>query len=364
MDSRTRIINTVLMKEIDRQPFNFLFGPWGETVARWEKEGLPKGTPWHAGFGFDPGIRTVNVNLGYYPRFERKVIEDKEHSHIIQNEQGLVQELLKGGASPPRVLASPVTDRESWEKLKAEKLNPDSPERFPANWDTLVNEYKNCENVIQLGYFPYGLFGTLRDMFGPEPLLLAFCEEPELIHDMMDYLTDFWIAIYKKVCEKVEVHIIHMWEDMSGRNGSLISPKMVREFMMPNYKKISAFAKEHNIPIFSLDTDGNCSQLLPVFIESGINFVYPFEVAAGSDIVEYRKLYPTLCMNGGIDKREIAKGPEAIDRELDRIDSMFKGPGYWASVDHLIHPEISWENFKYFVSAMRGRIEKYGAKIG
>ena len=359
MDNRTRIINTVLMKEIDRQPFKFYFGPWGETVARWESEGLPKGTPWHAGFNFDPGIRAVNVNLGYYPAFERKVIEEREHTRIVQNHLGLLEEVLKSGSSPPRTVSSPVTDRKSWLKLRDEKLNPDSPERFPANWENLVKEYSESECLIQIGWFPYGLFGTLRDMMGPEPLLYAFYEDPELIHEIMDYLTDFWLKIYEKVAEKVELHVVHMWEDMSGKNGSLISPKMVSEFMVPNYKKFDAFAKKHNIPIFSLDTDGNCSQLLPLFLESGINLVLPFEVAAGSDIVEYRKQYPTLCMNGGIDKREIAKGPEAIDRELDRIDSMFKGPGYWASVDHLIHPEISWENFKYFVTEMRKRIEKY-----
>jgi len=196
-------------------------------------------------------------------------------------------------------------------------------------------------------------------MMGCEELLITFYDDPDLIHDMMDYLTDFWLTIYEKVCKDVEVHSIHMWEDMSGKTGSLISPQMVREFMAPNYKKMSDFAKKHNIPIFALDTDGNCEQLLPVFIESGINMVLPFEVAAGSDIVDYRKKFPTLCICGGIDKMEIAKGPAAIDRELDRIDSMFKGSGYWPSVDHLIHPEISWEDFKYFVKEMKKRIDKY-----
>ena len=359
MDNRTRIINTVLMKDIDRQPFKFYFGPWRETIERWESEGLEKGKRWDEGFSFDPGIITADVNYGYYPVFERKIIEEKEHTLIIQNQQGILEEVLKAGSSPPRTIANPISDRDGWEKLKAQRLNPDSPQRFPEHWDKLAGEYNEGECLIQVGRFPYGLFGTLRDLFGAEHLLLMFYEDPDLIKDIMDYLTDFWIAIYEKICQKVQVHVLHMWEDMSGKNGSLISPKMVYEFMVPNYKKMSAFAKEHNIPIFSLDTDGDCSQLLPAFIDSGINLVLPFEVAAGSDIVAYRKMFPSLCMNGGIDKREIAKGPEAIEKELDRIDSMFNGPGYWASLDHLIHPEISWDNFNYFVAALRRRIHKY-----
>jgi uroporphyrinogen decarboxylase len=333
------------MREIDRQPLSFYFGPWPETIERWEKEGLPKGSRWDAELNLDPGIRHVDVNLGFSPAFDKEILEEKEDTWLIRNELGILEEIWKGGSTIPKIIESPVTDRESWEKLKEERLNPESNERFPPDWDKLAGEYNESDYIIQLGWYPYGLFGTLRDMLGVETLLLAFYDDPGLIHDMMDYLTDFWLAIYEKVCRKAEVHAIHMWEDMSSKNGSLISPKMVREFMMPNYQKIAAFAREHDIPIFSLDTDGDCAQLVPLYLESGINLVFPFEVAAGCDINEYRKQYPALCIMGGIDKREIAKGPEATDRELDRIDSMFKDPGYWPALDHLVHPEISYDDF-------------------
>jgi hypothetical protein len=85
----------------------------------------------------------------------------------------------------------------------------------------------------------------------------------------------------------------------------------------------------------------------------------PFEVAAGCDIRRYRSQFPSLCIMGGIDKQEIAKGREAIDKELDRLDPMFKGPGYMPALDHLVHPEISYGDFKYFVSELKKRIEKY-----
>jgi uroporphyrinogen decarboxylase len=359
MDNRTRIINTVTMQPIDRQPLAFYFGTWPETVTRWEQEGLPKGSSWAGELNLDPGFRHVDVNLGYCPAFKRELVEEREDTCLIWDELGVLQEIRKGGSTIPRIIENPVRDRASWEKLKTERLNPDVPERFPANWEVLVREYNEGDKIVQLGWFPYGLFGTLRDMMGVEELLITFYDDPALIHDMMDYLTDFWISIYEKVCRTVRVDAIHMWEDMSGKNGSLISPAMVREFMMPNYKRIAAFAKAHEIHIFALDTDGDCSQLVPLYLESGINLVMPFEVAAGSDIRWYRSQYPSLCIMGGIDKQEIAKGRDAIDRELDRIDSMFKGPGYIPALDHLVHPEISYGDFKYFVSELRKRIDKY-----
>ncbi len=353
MNNRERIINTALCKKVDRPPFFFYFGPWGETVERWRQEGLEEGKNWKDEFGFDPGITIVNVNLGYCPSFKYEMIEDRENTRIVRDQLGILKEERKHGSSIPRYIAYPVKNRSDWENLKEERLNPDDPGRFPDNWASLVKDYHEGDKIVQLGTFPYGLFGTLRDMMGVEELLVAFYEQTELVRDMMDYLTDFWISLYGKVCRSVKVDCIHIWEDMSGCQGSLISPGMVREFMMPNYKKIKAFADVHNIPIISLDTDGDCSELVPLYIESGINMVFPFEVAAGSDIVEYRKQYPNLCIMGGIDKREIAKGREAIDKELDRIGHMFKQSGYIAALDHLVHPEISWEDFKYFVYRLK-----------
>ena len=358
MNNRERIINTVTMKKTDRQPFTFYFGPWQDTLERWRSEGLGE-RDWKDGLNLDSGFKHINVNLGYCPGFTHEVLEERETTYLIRDRLGILQEIRKHGATIPKYIDYPVKNRADWEKLKAGRLNPDDPNRFPDNWDELAAEYNAGDHVMQMGFFPYGLFGTLRDMMGVEELSYMFYDDPELVHDMMDYLTDFWLKIYEKVCRKVKVDAIHMWEDMSGKSGSLISMDMVRAFMLPNYIKIAKFAKENDIPIFSVDTDGDCSQLTPLFIESGVNLIFPFEVAAGSDINEYRLLYPNLCIMGGIDKREIAKGKEAIDRELDRIDNMFKGPGYIAAPDHLFHPEISYDDFMYFVRALEARINKY-----
>lgn len=355
MNSRERILSTVLGKKIDRLPFFFYFGPWGETIERWKNEGLPQDREWHEDFGFDAGIAVVNVNLGYCPDFGYMQVEERDDSLIVRDRSGILKEIRKHGTSIPRFIDYPVKTPSDWKELK-KRLNPDSPGRFPDNWEELTEKYNKGDKVVQLGTWPYGLFGTLRDMMGVEELLVSFYEQPELIHDMMDYLTDFWIAIYEKVCKDVKVDCIHMWEDMSGKDGSLISPKMVREFMMPDYIKIKKFAEKNDISVFSLDTDGDCSELVPLYMECGINTIMPFEVAAGCDIVDYRRKYPDLCIMGGIDKREIARGKDAIDRELERINEMFKYGKYIASLDHLVHPEISWQDFCYFVNKLKGMI--------
>jgi uroporphyrinogen decarboxylase len=298
----------------------------------------------------------VEVDLGYRPAFEYRLLEDRGATRIVSDEYGITQEIRVDGGSVPRYIAYPVSGPEDWKALRA-RLDPDDPGRLPRGWPELVQRYNTGDRVVQLGAPPWGLFGTLREMMGVERFLMAFYDMPDLVHEMMDHLTDLWISMYWKVCRDVRVDCIHLWEDMAGRNGSLISPALVREYLLPRYRRLRRFADEHGIAFLSLDTDGDCRELLPLFLEAGINLVFPFEVAAGSDVAAYRRRYPHLAMMGGIDKREIAKGEAAIERELHRIEPVLRRPGYIAAPDHTIPPEVSLVDFRYFARRLKEMIE-------
>ena len=190
MTNRERIINTVLCKKTDRLPFMHMFGPWPETIERWESEGLEDGQKWKQGFGFDAGLIEVAVNYGYSPAYEYQILEDRGDTLIARDTFGIIAESLKVGSSIPRYIEYPVKDHDDWEKMKKERLDPDDVRRFPDNWNELIRFYNEGDVAVQLGVFPYGLFGTLRDMMGVEELLVSFYQQPDLIHEMMDYLTD------------------------------------------------------------------------------------------------------------------------------------------------------------------------------
>ena len=356
LGNRERIIRTCRGEDVDRLPFFLMQGTWPETLQRWRDEGMESDDLSEV-FGFDAGFDYIPVNLGYYPMFEQKVISDDGKMRVRRNEYGITLEEKVGHSTIPNFIDYPVKTREDWETLKKERLDPNSPERFPDNWQEVARSLKEKDAALQIGTWPYGLFGTPRDLFGVEGLLMAFCEEPELIHDIIDYLTDFWIEIYKLILKDVQIDHIHIWEDMSCKHGPLISPAMIREFMMPNYKKIVEFAKQNGISIVSIDTDGNVDLLLPIYEECGINLVLPFEVQAGSDVVKYRKDYPNISILGGIDKRELAYGYTEIDAELDRISELFTASGYIPSPDHQVHPEVSYENFMYYTRQLLKRLQ-------
>ena len=360
MTSRERILATLTGKKTDRTPYISGMGIWGETYERWKKESGKSDLNIEQYFNFDENFSYISdfgsgLRLGLNPWFEPEFIEEKERSIIRRDIHGIVREEIKPqfGNSIPNFLEYPVKDWDTWKKVKEERLNFEMRANLPDNIDEVAKRCNESKYSMVLGSYPYGLFGTCRDLMGVENLLIAFIEEPELIFDMMNHLTTLWLYVYEKVVKYIKFDSLHMWEDMSGKQGSLISPRMVSDFMLPNYKRISDFCVANGIEVFSVDSDGNVEELVPLFMSAGVNFIFPFEVAAGSDVLEFRKKYPELAIMGGVDKRELAKTKKEVDGQIKMIDEMQKYGRYIPCLDHHAHPEISWENYSYYSNCLK-----------
>ena len=190
---------------------------------------------------------------------------------------------------------------------------------------------------------------------GLERTLISFYKNPDLIHEMMDYWADFAIKAVSPAIEKVKFDFASIWEDMAYKNGPHISPKLFREFMLPNYKKVIDFVNSKGIEIVMVDTDGNHEALTPLFLESGVNCLYPMEAAAGMDAVSSRKKYgKKLRFFGNIDKRALIKSKEDIKKEVEtKIPFFLKDLGYIPSVDHCVPADVPFENFCYYIKLIK-----------
>jgi uroporphyrinogen decarboxylase len=197
------------------------------------------------------------------------------------------------------------------------------------------------------------VFGTLRDILGAEGCLLAFYDHPDMVRDIIETNVSLWLRLYEAAAVRVQIDHIHIWEDMSGKQGSLISPDMLEQFIMPAYDRISSFARAHGVPIVSVDTDGRVSELLPAMMRHGVNAFMPFEVQAGNDVLGVRREYPALGIMGGLDKSALAKSTRDVHRELDRAEAMFARGGWIAGFDHLIPPDVPWRIYVYAVTELR-----------
>lgn len=356
MTNRERIVKTLLCEKTDRAPFGvgIGFNPWGETLKRWKKESNIGDLSLREYFGYDMGFFLAPAECGPCPHFEKSIISEDDEHIVSRDFRGLTMRNRKDGGSMPDFLDHPVKSVEDWERYKRVRLQPNFETRL-SGMDAFIKKMDGVDAPVQMGVFPWGVFGTPRDLLGTEEFLVGFYTQPELIKDIMKTYVDLWLMVFEAVSARIRVDHIHIWEDMSYKNGPLISLDMVEEFMMPHYDRIAAFAKKNNIPVVSVDSDGNVETLLPVMMKHGINAFLPFEAQAGNDILEYRKSYPKLGIIGGLDKNALMDDAprEAMHRELDRCEKMLSLGGYVPGFDHLIPPNVSWEKWSYFMKELK-----------
>jgi len=358
MTDRERFVNCILGRPVDRPPFWLFWGPWGRTWQRWEREGKPPEITDHRSFmNPDCPPQVVPVNYGPCPPVERKVLSEDDSYKVHVDHWGIVRRDYKRGESMCQFLKFPVATRDDWERYKAERLDPHHPARLAGDWRERCAEWMAKGRPIQLGSFPdVGIFGSVRWLLGDEECLLAFYTAPGLVRDIMNHMTDVYLAVFEAVTGAgVRVDVIHIWEDMCGRQGPLISPAHWREFMGPCYRRIKAFADARDIPIISVDTDGQPLLIVEPMMEAGVNYLWPLEVAAGCDVNFFRQRFPTLGLMGGIDKRALARGPEAIAAELDRVWPAVEKGRYIPELDHGIPDDVPWENYLHYARQMKKR---------
>jgi len=307
-------------------------------------------------FDLDEGIAQANIYYWFLPHFEKKIIsEDKKYIELIDFD-GIRKKIFKDNSSMPFWLEWPLKDRNDWENIKRDRLSLDNiSERFKEDLDEFSKNHNDTLSGILDA--PVGFFGSLRYLMGEERLYLMYYDDPALIKDILEHLCNLWIAISEELTEKIDFDIAIFWEDMAGKQGSLISPSLFKEFMMPNYKRLIGFLKSKGIKYFSVDCDGKIDGLIPLFLEAGINIMYPFERQASNNLVEIRKKYPELGMLGGFDKNSLYKGKQYIDNELENMSWLISRGGYIPFADHAIPPNSSWENFKYYRNKLNSIIE-------
>lgn len=335
-------------------------GIWGGSTY-WPNQGFPIDNDVAGYFGFDRSQILVKVEQLFYPKFEIKIIGEDDKTMTYIDLDGVERIFLKEEATIPTSMKWPITGWEDWNRIKEERLNTDNiSQRFPDNWENLLKIYRDRDFPLVLGGYPVGIFGTLSHLLGYENLFYYYYDKPDLIKDMLSTFTGLWIAIWEEVMARTDIDAVHIWEDMSTGTSSMISPQIFAEFMTPYYKRMTSFLKSKGVNIILLDTDGDCNELIPLFMEAGITGLYPMEASAGMDVLAARKKYPDLQILGGVPKSRLAHGKAEIDRFLEPIAELLKTGGYIPHGDHLIPPDVSWEDFRYYRDKLNHLIDNLG----
>lgn len=310
--------------------------------------------------GFDDAATADISGLGwceaeFQPQFETKVLEDRGDYELAQDNAGRGILFFKGRRNGfmPEYVSHPVTDMKSWEENCKWRLCPDAKrlaaeEAGAAHLAETVAATGRMVSQRVIGGYMY-----LRSLIGPLELPLMFYDNPELIHDCMKT----WLNLADAVCAVHQKHLtfdeLFLAEDICYKVSSLISPDMMREFLFPYYKQLISNIKSRQGDgrhlFIQIDTDGYAECVIDLYREIGMDAMSPFEAAAGCDVVRVGEKYPGLVISGGIDKRVLAQGRDAIGRMLDRImPVMRRRGGYVPTCDHGVPEEVPFDDYIYF----------------
>ena len=382
MTHRERALAVLRYQPYDRMPIVH-FGFWGGiTLQKWAAQGhLPasEAEAWSDGNAMDA---VISARLGFdfnyqnmfsphnrlWPGFEGKVVREfPDGTRHVLNGNGVVVVSKLDATSIPSEIDHLLKDRPSWEahykrryQWSEERVTHASvrdAEKKALRFDQGGREVLRASEWTP----PYGLhcgslFGQIRDVLGLENACYLQVDDEGLFGEIVQTVGDLSFACVKYALESgARLDFAHFWEDISFKNGPLISPTVFAKKVGPHYRRITDLVRQYGIDIVSLDSDGDISALVPIWLENGVNTMFPIEVGTwGGNIRPWREKYGRGLLGvGGMDKRVFARDRAAVDAEIERLKPLVALGGYIPCPDHRIAPDAEWDLVRYYCERMR-----------
>ncbi|MBI4026473.1 MAG: hypothetical protein HY360_15920 [Verrucomicrobia bacterium] len=272
---------------------------------------------------------------------------------ILEFESGAIERQVIDNAniySMPEYVRYSVRDRASWNFWR-DRMTPDGI--MPA-----AEMEENCRRFDNrtkpLFIAARGAYGFLRSLMGPEGVSLAFFDDPELVHDMRQWLTDYVRAYILPLVERLKPEAVYMGEDLCYNHGMLLSPRQFDEFCSPHYRMVRDCARSAGVAAVAVDSDGDITEFGRLAARHGVNCLYPCEVKAGTDLFALRRNHPDLICVGWLEKEIINEGNEdRIEPEImSKVPPLLEQGRYFPNGDHGIQPLATFPNLCKFMTVL------------
>ena len=371
MNNRQRLHAVLNYENYDRLPIVH-FGFWEELLEKWVNEGHlnhEEITDFYDGssndrllgrkLGFDFNYYTTYQDLSgfssLFPAFETKRIKEYANgSYEYLNEDGMIVLQKEGARSIPSEIDRLLKDRASWKEHYLPRLQY-SEERFDD--ETLKKLAAESEERSEpLGLYCKSLFGQIRNWLGIEEVSYLYSDDTELYCEIIDTVGELVYKTTKRALEAgIKFDFAHFWEDICCKNGPLVVPSVFSELVGPHYRRITDLLKKYEIYIISLDCDGVIDALLPVWLENGVNTMFPIEVGTWkASIAPWRERYGRELRGvGGMNKHILSYDKNAVDAEIERLKPLVALGGFLPCPDHRLPPDTKWELVQYYCDRMR-----------
>ena len=208
-----------------------------------------------------------------------------------------------------------------------------------------------------IGLHLVSILGDIRSMTSVLGLsYLMYDEDEDLLADIIDTYAEMQYKCIETILGTgAKFDFAHYWEDICFKNGPLVSPNKFEELCAKHYKKRNDLVKKYGIEIISLECDGVTEQLLPIWIDNGVNTMFPIEIGTWGDQFEpaRNKFGKGLLGAGAMDKTAFRKDKHAVDTEIERLKRLVDLGGFIPCPDHRLMPGSKFELVQYYAEKIK-----------
>jgi uroporphyrinogen decarboxylase len=346
--SRERFLATLQHRTLDRIPI-YAGGAWPETVERWQREGMPTGVSVEEYYGFDIVDSCYPFRNDFFPH---EIYEETEEYCIDQNWWGTVSKWKKhGGSSAGHIeLEHRIQTMEDWRRHR-ERFDVNDARFYVESWQPAPDRFAYITTDDH--------FWMSFKMLGMENLCCWLASEPEEMREIYDDYLDFLIGMLDRTAARdIQFDAVWFFTDMAYHSGPMFSPSTYREVIMPGYTRLREWCTKHE-KYMLLHCDGNLDALMPLFIETGFDWIHPLEARAGNDVRQLKPRYgDKITLVGNINADILASGDRAAIKEeiSSKVPVAKEHGGYVYYIDHSIPPTISFDDHNYAINL----VNEYG----
>ena len=151
--------------------------------------------------------------------------------------------------------------------------------------------------------------------------MINFYEEPEAMHELIEYITDWELKWAEQICTYLKPDMIFHHDDWGTQRSSFLSKEMFDEFYLEAYKKVYGYYHDHGVELIVHHNDSYSANLVPSMIEMGID-VWQGCMSV-NNLPELIKEYgKDITFMGGIDNGKVDRydwNQEMIAAETDQL---------------------------------------------
>jgi uroporphyrinogen decarboxylase len=225
---------------------------------------------------------------------------------------------------------------------------------------------EECRKTVEQVPDGYAILGVIWSAhfqdacaaFGMETALIKMLTEPEIFQAVIEKIVEFYIKANEIFYEntKGKLHAVLIGNDFGSQTGLMLSPELIRQYVLPGTRKLIAQAKSYGLKVIH-HSCGAIYDIIPDLIEAGADVIHPIQaLAVGMEPQRLKESFgDRVSFCGGVDAQNLLVNgtPQEIKSKIAELRKIFP-TGLVISPSHeAILPDVPPANIEAFFEAMK-----------